>query len=182
MATMRILFLLALLFPVAGWADDALWKLLAQGGQVVLMRHTITEPGTGDPEGMRLEDCATQRNLSEEGRAHARRIGEALKARGIPAGSVIASPWCRCMETAKLVFGRAEASPALSNLFGRRDNRERQVGEMKKLIVKEAGNRFLVSHGSTISALTGVYLGTGEMVVVMPEDSSFRVVGRLQVP
>lgn len=148
-----------------------------------MIRHTITEPGSGDPPGMRLDDCATQRNLSDEGRAHARRIGEGLKKRRIPVGSVIASPWCRCLETARLVFGRVDgSSTALSNLFGRQENRERQAAEMKKLVVREQANRFLVSHGSTIAALTGVYLGTGEMVVVTPAgDGTFAVKGKLRL-
>ena len=160
-----------------------MWKLLQAGGQVVLIRHALTEPGTGDPPGMRLDDCATQRNLSDEGRAHARRIGEGLKKRGIPVASVVSSPWCRCVETAKLAFGRVtETSAALSNLFGRHEKRDAQVKEMWKLIQREKANRFLVSHGSTISALTGVYLGTGEMVIVTPAaNGEYTVRGRLSV-
>jgi broad specificity phosphatase PhoE len=183
MAGMRTALLLLALLPLGAQADEKLWQLLRAGGQVVLMRHTITDPGSGDPPGMRLDDCATQRNLSDEGRAHARRIGEGLKKRGIPAGSVVSSPWCRCVETAKLALGRVDAtSSALSNLFGRHENRERQAAEMRKLVVREKANRFLVSHGSTISALTGVYLGTGEMVVVTPAaDGSFAVRGKLRL-
>ena len=180
---MRLVVLLSFLCAHPAFAQDDPWTLLAGGGQVVLIRHTLTEPGTGDPPGMRLDDCATQRNLSDEGRAHARRIGVGLKKRGIPVGRVIASPWCRCVETAKLAFGRVdETSGALANLFGRHENRERQVAQMKKLLVGEKANRFLVSHGSTISALTGVYLGTGEMVVVTPAaDGSFAVRGKLRL-
>lgn len=180
---MRLALLFSLLCALPAWGQEDLWKLLEAGGQVVLIRHTLTEPGTGDPAGMRLGDCATQRNLSGEGRAHARRIGEGLQKRGIPVGSVVSSPWCRCVETAKLAFGRVtETSSALSNLFGRQEKRERQVAGMKKLLVKESANRFLVSHGSTISALTGVYLGTGEMVVLTPAGKgSFAVRGKLSL-
>ena len=65
-------------------ADETLWKLLEGGGRVVLVRHAITTPGVGDPEGMRLDDCRTQRNLTDAGRAHARSIGEAFRARKVP--------------------------------------------------------------------------------------------------
>jgi broad specificity phosphatase PhoE len=174
--------LLSLLCAHPAWAQDDLWALLEKGGQVVLIRHALTVPGTGDPPGMRLDDCATQRNLSDEGRAHARRIGEALRKRAIPVGRVVSSPWCRCVETAKLAFGRVdETSSALANLFGRHENRDRQVAGMKRLVVKEKANRFLVSHGSTLSALTGVYLGAGEMVVLTPGEGSFAVRGRLSL-
>ena len=177
---MRILALVILLLPFGLHADDRLWELLQRGGQVVLIRHTLTEPGTGDPPGFRLEDCATQRNLSEAGRAHARRIGEAFRQRHIPVARVLSSPWCRCVETAKLAFGKAEVATPLSNLFGRPENRERQVAAMKKHIQKERANLVLVSHGSTIAALTDVYLGTGEMVIVTPRGKgAFTVRGRL---
>jgi broad specificity phosphatase PhoE len=131
---------------------------------------------------MRLDDCTTQRNLSDEGRAHARRIGEAFRKRQVPVGRVLSSPWCRCVETAQLAFGRAEVAEPLSNLFGRPENRERQVAAMKKLLLKTERNLVLVSHGSTISALTGISPGTGEMVVVQPQGAGrFEVLGRLSL-
>lgn len=83
--------------------------------------------------------CSTQRNLSEEGRRHARRIGEEFRKRQIPVGRVLSSPWCRCQETARLAFGTAEISGPLSNLFGRYENRDPQVREMRALLA-EAGN------------------------------------------
>lgn len=181
-ATIFATLLAAATAPAA--ADDELWAQLARGGQVVLIRHTITTPGMGDPPGMRLDDCSTQRNLSDEGRAHARRIGAAFRERGIAVERVLASPWCRCVETARLAFGRAETSPPLGNLFGRPENREQQVKAMRALVGahRGPGNLVLVSHGSTIVALTGVSPGTGEMVVVTPQGADrFEVRGRLNV-
>src|SRR3990170_1703419 len=81
MTCMRIVALVLALLAFPALASDELWELLRAGGQVVLVRHTLTTPGVGDPEGMRLEDCSTQRNLSDEGRAHARRIGTAFRER-----------------------------------------------------------------------------------------------------
>jgi broad specificity phosphatase PhoE len=174
---MRVLALVLLLFPFTAFANEALWAQLEAGGQVILIRHTITTPGAGDPPGMRLDDCGTQRNLTEEGRAHARRIGEEFRRRKIPVERVLSSPWCRCLETARLAFAKAEVSTALNNLYGRYGNRERQIEEMKKLIsAKRKGNVILVSHGSTILALTGVSPGTGGMVVVSADG---KVLGRL---
>src|SRR6185436_604948 len=84
---------------------------------VILMRHAATEPGLGDPQGFRIGDCATQRNLSEAGRADARRIGERFTAERVPIARVYTSPWCRCRETAMLAFGRAEDWDPLSSFF-----------------------------------------------------------------
>jgi broad specificity phosphatase PhoE len=174
---MRIWLWLLLLLPAPGFADEALWGLLAGGGQVILIRHTITTPGAGDPPGMKLDDCSTQRNLTEEGRAHARRIGEEFRKRRIPVERVLSSPWCRCLETARLAFGEAEVSGALGNLFGRQENRKRQVAQLKRIISRRTkGNLVLVTHGSTILALIGVSPGTGEMVLVSPDG---KLLGRL---
>ena len=65
-------------------ADDAAnaWKALRAGGHVALMRHTDAPGGVGDPPGFRVDDCATQRNLSEKGRQDATKIGARLQRKG----------------------------------------------------------------------------------------------------
>jgi broad specificity phosphatase PhoE len=173
------------LMPAAtAGASEHLWTLLKAGGQVVLIRHAITTPGVGDPPGMRLDDCSSQRNLTDEGRRDARRLGEAFRARGLPVDRVLSSPWCRCLETARLAFGAAEPWSPLSNLFGRPEQRAEQVRQMQALVGEQrtGGNLVLVSHGSTISVLTGVSLDTSEMVVVTPlGGGQFTVAGRLRL-
>lgn len=180
---MKVLALLLLLsLPGFAQADEALWKLLAKGGQVLMIRHGLTTPGVGDPPGFRLEDCATQRNLSEEGRAEARKLGEALRARAVPVGEVLASPWCRCVETARLAFGRSTSWDALSNVFGRPENVAAQLKALRPRVAAHRGreNLVLVTHGSTTHALTGVSPATGEIVVLTPGGrEGFRVAGRL---
>jgi phosphohistidine phosphatase SixA len=160
-------FLACLLISGGARADEKLWSLLQGGGHVVLIRHAVTTPGAGDPAGFRLDDCATQRNLTDAGRRHAQRIGAEWRARKIPVERVLSSPWCRCIETAKLAFGSAEISRPLSNLFGRYENREAQVRALRELAAaKGKGNIVMVTHGSTIAALTGIHPGTGEMVIL----------------
>jgi phosphohistidine phosphatase SixA len=167
----------------AAMASDDLWALLEGGGQVILIRHAVTTPGVGDPPGMRLDDCSTQRNLTDEGRSQARRTGEAFRARGIAVDRVLASPWCRCLETARLAFGNpAEISESLGNLFGRQENQARQVIELQAMVGtwRAKGNLVLVSHGSTILALTGVSPEPAEMVIATPQPGrKFAVAGRL---
>jgi phosphohistidine phosphatase SixA len=186
LAALAALLLLAVSAVPAGAADrDAVWTLLQRGGQVVMIRHAETTPGAGDPPGMRLDDCATQRNLSGEGRRHARRLGEAFQARGVPIARVLSSPWCRCLETARLAFGAAEVWTPLANLYGRGDRRAEQVAEMRTLLAapRSAGTLVLLSHGSTISALTGATPEPAEVVVVALDDRARPVVtGRLTVP
>jgi phosphohistidine phosphatase SixA len=175
---------LLLLLPAPVAADEAMWTLLRGGGQVVLIRHGLTTPGVGDPPGFRLEDCATQRNLNDEGRRESERVGAAFRARQVPVERVLTSPWCRCIETARLAgWGGAEVWAPLSNLFGRPENRDEQVKQMRARVSERpgAGNLVLVTHGSTIAALTGINPGTAEMVVVTPQGGGrFAVAGRLR--
>ena len=107
------------LIPWHGWATagaDA-EALLRKGGVVVVFRHALA-PGTFDPPGLRLGDCSTQRNLSDEGRAQARRVGEWFRERQLQPAAVRSSPWCRCMDSATLAFGAAQAWAALGSPHG----------------------------------------------------------------
>jgi broad specificity phosphatase PhoE len=182
----NLLGLLLAIVPLAAQADEALWKLLQQGGQVLFIRHAATTPGVGDPEGFRLEDCKTQRLLSEEGRAQAKRLGETLGKRRVPIGQVVSSPWCRCIDTAELAFGRVdERWGALGNLFGRSQAAQAQVTDMRRRIGAYRGksNLVLISHGSTAAALAGVSPDQAEIVVLTPlGGDKFRIAGRIAPP
>lgn len=181
---MRWLLLALTLAFAPAQADEALWNALREGGHVLYIRHSLTTPGFGDPPGFELEDCSTQRNLSGEGRAQARRMGEALRKRGVPIGEVLSSPWCRCVETARLAFGRAQTWTPLSNLHGRHENAEQQVRALRPRIVAHAGkdNLVLVAHGSVAAALIGERPAMGEILVLKPQPPDFSVVGRLSLP
>jgi phosphohistidine phosphatase SixA len=179
-----LVVLAALAAAAPARADERVWSLVKSGGQAIFVRHAITTPGVGDPPGMRLADCSTQRNLSDAGRAHAARVGEAFRARAIAVDRILSSPWCRCLETARLAFGSPEPWAPLGNLFGRPENRAAQVEALRALASERrtGGNVVLVTHGSTISALTGINPDTAEMVVVTPlGDGRFVVAGRLTV-
>jgi broad specificity phosphatase PhoE len=169
--------------PVTAADNEALWALLRQGGQAIVIRHASTEPGVGDPPGFRLDDCATQRNLSAAGRQEARRIGEAFRARGIPIGQVLSSRWCRCLETGRLAFGAVEAWTPLDSLFGDRSREPEQTGSVRARVSQPpaGGNLILVTHGVNISVLTGILPAQGEMVLLTPRgNGAFRVAGRLR--
>lgn len=176
---------LAALVPhafAAGSDDEQIWKLLKSGGQVVLMRHTVTPPGVGDPPGMNIDDCSTQRNLTDEGRRQATAIGEVVRSHGIEFDRVLSSPLCRCLDTARLAFGRVEAIRTAVNPRAGIEDKPREVREMRALATEKrrGGNVVLVSHGTTIAAVTGINPEPGEMLVVTPQgDGRFELRGRL---
>ena len=172
--------------PTKSFAQADAWALLRQPGHVVFMRHSDApgSGGYGDPPGFKLEDCATQRNLSDEGRAHARRTGEAFRKNGVTFDRVLTSPWCRCKETAQLAMGKeAEPFAPLSNLVGRSEHGESQVKALKAYLAGLDGKTraLFVTHGIVINALTGVSPASGEMVIVKPGPGGEpTVVGRLK--
>jgi phosphohistidine phosphatase SixA len=181
--------LIALTLAVAlaaapGRADEAAaWTALRAGAHVALMRHTDAPGGTGDPPGFKLEDCTTQRNLSDKGRAEAAQIGTRLKAEGIAFEKILSSPWCRCMDTARLLdMGPVEPAPTFSNVVVLRDQTEALTKGARALIAdwRGAGTLLVVTHGANIRALTGISPATGEIVVVdAAEDGSIEPVGRI---
>jgi phosphohistidine phosphatase SixA len=168
---------------VAG-ADDAAdaWKALRAGGHVALMRHADAPGGVGDPPGFRVDDCATQRNLSEKGRADAEKIGSRLKREGIAFEKILSSLWCRCIDTAKLLnLGTVETEATFGNVVVLKDQRQILTTGARALIAQwtAGGNLLVVTHGANIQALTGVWLASGEIVVVKGGSDRTEPVGRL---
>ncbi len=177
MPTRRLLPLLFLpgLARAAPTALDAL-----RAGGIVLFRHALA-PGGGDPAGMRLGDCATQRNLDARGRAQAAAIGAAL--RDVEVGAVLASQWCRTLETAEIAFpGRVTPEPAFNSFFGDRAAGPAQTAAARALLAQWRGPGALVvvTHQVNITALTRIFPGSGEGVVL--RRGSLDVAGRLPPP
>ena len=163
--------------------EEALWTALGTGEAVALIRHALA-PGTGDPTGFKLDDCATQRNLSEEGRRQARQIGNAFRDNGITSAQVWSSRWCRCLETAQLLeLGPVQPLPSLDSFFSQRERGTAQTAALREFLSQpyEGPTRVLVTHQVNITALTGIMPGSGEMVVVQPtSDGDMRVMGQLE--
>jgi broad specificity phosphatase PhoE len=177
----------ALALPGTALAAEDLWARLRRGNAVLLMRHATTEPGLGDPKGYRLDDCRTQRNLSEEGRAEARRVGERLARERVTVERVYSSPWCRCRDTAQLAFGRFEEWEPLSSVFDFPDREPDYSERVKKRIATvgrpgRRGNVAMVTHNVNIAALTRESVAPAEIVVVEAQGCcGLRMLGRLRL-
>ncbi len=180
---MRGLLVVTALFTV--WSQVAYaqngWSALQSGG-IVLFRHALA-PGTGDPTNFRLSDCSTQRNLSNEGRTQARRIGEQFRARNISVAKVLTSQWCRARETAQLAFpGLVRNEPAFNSFFGDRSTEAKQTRAARQILSQWGGPGVLVvvTHQVNITALTGVMPASGEGVVVRMRGTEVEVLGRIK--
>lgn len=163
-------------------ATEVGWALLREGGQVVLLVNA-NAPGHGDPANFDIDNCRTQRNLSDRGRQQARRIGALFAARAEPVEQVYSSRYCRALETARLAFGDrlVEAKDALDSIAGDPDGAEDADKAALELIraYSGSGNLVLVTHPENVAALTGVRAREGEAVIVAPHEDGLAVIGRI---
>jgi phosphohistidine phosphatase SixA len=169
----------------AAAADASLLAKLREGGYVLYMRHASTDFSQNDAASRSYEDCANQRNLTDKGREEARSVAAQIQRLRIPLGEVLASPFCRTMETARLSFGRAKAMQEVRGGPARADDPKRYDG-LKKLLsapVAKGANLAIVSHGNPFHAVAGPpYLAEGEIAVVEPRgDGRFSVIGRIRL-
>ena len=169
----------------ASIACAADWSVLKEPGTIALIRHADA-PGVGDPEGWRLDDCSTQRNLSERGRRQARALGEAFRANAIAADKVIASQWCRAVETATLMqLGPVAQQSAFNNAYVLSGKRAELTRAARDVLAGWNGRGLLVvvTHGDNIQLLAGVMPSQGEIVAVRRnavDPAKLTIVGRIR--
>lgn len=167
-------------YPARASEENA-WAAL-RSGAVVIFRHA-NAPGVGDPEGFRLDDCATQRNLGEAGRRQAMAIGERLRSERIPIAAVLSSQWCRARDTAQIAFpGQVRLEPAFNSFFDDR-SRSPEFTDRARAIVsawRGPGTMVIVTHQVNISALTAIAPADGEGIVLRPRAGGFDIVGRIR--
>lgn len=165
----RPLAAVAILLALPAQADP-LAKAQAMGADVLFLRHALA-PGTGDPANFQLGDCATQRNLSQEGRTQAAAIGAALRAAGLPIAQVQSSQWCRARETALLLdLGPVIEEPGLNSFFGNPDARQPTLDRLQAALAalpegSEDGLTVMVTHQVVITAVTGRTVPSGGAVL-----------------
>jgi len=161
---------------------NQLWNSLKLPDHFAFVRHAIA-PGIGDPPEFTVGNCQTQRNLSDEGRKQAEKIGKQFHQNGIKHASIFSSQWCRCLETARLLdLGNVQELPIINSFFGRSENAGLQTETLKQWLFSQnlEGVTVLVSHQVNITALTGMYPASGEIIIVRRKPpSDFEVVGTI---
>ena len=162
----------------------ALTEALKKGGYTLFFRHTATDQSKGDQDKPVIADCRTQRNLSREGRVEARSIGQTFDQLQIPVGQILASPYCRAMETARLGFARAEPTDALVEQKPQNDATAKIAESGLRPLLAAAPiagtNTVLVSHGFNLRVISGFALAEGETAVYRPDGKGgFDLVARV---
>src|SRR5262245_58542484 len=165
--------------------DTAAWAALRGDGHVALIRHASAPGPAGDPAGYKVDDCATQRKLSEQGRADARALGERFRTAQVKVGKVVRSQWCRCRQTAELMnFGPPEAAPTFTHAYVLHSRRDELTAGARAMIGawRGPGTLVIVTHGENIQLMLGLRPREGEVIVVTPDhgnEKKMRLVGRM---
>jgi phosphohistidine phosphatase SixA len=144
---------------------------------VLYLRHTETpEDGTDQPGS--LGDCTRQRALNDAGRADAGALGAALRQLDVPVGRVLASPYCRTLDTAELAFGRAVVEDGLLTPTPATQGRTtRALRELLSTVPEEGDNTVLVGHLTNLRLLSTASPDEGGTVVFRPDGEGFVLIG-----
>jgi len=187
----QIQFALLIAFMLVGGTADAAedtalaWAALRSDGHVALIRHAPAPGAVGDPSDYKLDDCTTQRNLSEQGRAEAAALGARFRMQQVKVGKIVSSQWCRCKQTAELMnIGPVEDAPTFNNAFVLNAAPDALTAGARETIGawRGPGTLVVVTHGENIMAMLGVRPREGEVIVVAPDPASenkMRLIGRI---
>ena len=176
-----IIIFISLTTPIKADLYKNLINQLEDGGKLIFIRHAYA-PGNGDPAGFNLNDCSTQRNLSDDGRKQAQRIGEFFTKNKIEIDKVLSSEWCRCKETAKIAFKNYSTNGFLNSFYSAKfyKNKDEQITAFNNYIknFKSKKNLILVTHYVFISEVLNYGPSSGEIVV---SDKNLNIIGSLEI-
>ena len=158
------------------YSSDLILNSLKEEGKIIFIRHAIA-PGNGDPDNFDINDCETQRNLSEEGVEQSKNIGIFFEENKIKIDKILSSEWCRCKDTAKIAFNNFETFDSLNSFYDEKfaQNEDIQIQNLKKYIKswKSDKNLILVTHFVVISSILNVGISSGEMII---SDKNYNII------
>ena len=176
-----IIIFISLTTPIKADLYKNLINQLEDGGKLIFIRHAYA-PGNGDPAGFNLNDCSTQRNLSDDGRKQAQRIGEFFTKNKIEIDKVLSSEWCRCKETAKIAFKNYSTNSFLNSFYSSKfsKNKDKQVKAFNYYIknLENKKNLIFVTHYVFISEVLNYGPSSGEIVV---SDKNLNIIGSIEI-
>ena len=153
-------------------------SILKDGGKLIFIRHAYA-PGSADPDGFDISNCASQRNLNIDGIEQSKLIGQIFIDNDIMINKVLSSEWCRCKQTAEYAFNNYETKSFLNSFFSQEfsHNKDKQLKELKEYIKNWNGkkNLIFVTHFVVIFEILNLSTSSGEIVVT---DKDFNILTR----
>ncbi len=142
-------------------SPDALLELLQHGGYIMYIRHAATDHSQQDKDLSDFSKCDLQRNLSQQGKDESRVLGDAIKILNIKIEGVYTSPYCRCVDTAKIAFGRYKIVNDMRATFAvNLEESNLLVSVLKRqlsTIPKQGFNTVLLGHTANLRELTQIW-------------------------
>ena len=162
-------------------SNKNLMKQLKDGEKLIFIRHAYA-PGSGDPNNFNLNDCSTQRNLSDRGKKQAEHIGSIFRENKIEIDEVYSSEWCRCKETAEIAFTNFTTKNFLNSFYSSNyaKNKTKQIKDLMKFVKKNdfEKNIIFVTHYVLISEVLDYAPSSGEIIV---SDKEFNMIGSIKI-
>ena len=156
--------------PVSATPDHL--SQIQEGGYVLFIRHGPTDSAYPDQVPVDLNDCTTQRPLTDAGRQLMMQMGEYIRQAGIPIGKIYSSPLCRAKETADLLFGqgRYEVDNGLMYVAALTDAEKQPIIARTQTLLSSAVtpgvNRVLVAHGPNMVEVMEYFPVEGTLVII----------------
>lgn len=175
----------------------AVVEALRGGGYTIYFRHAATDWSSDDRIARKGDwtscDPAEMRQLSDAGRAAARRIGAAIRALGIPVGRVLSSEYCRSADTAReMGLGEVETTRDIMNMRAAAyvGGREAVIRRARRVLTEGPPspdvNQVVVGHGNLMRAATDAYASEGGSGIYAPRrgagagaEDGFALIARL---
>ena len=176
-----IIIFISLTTSIKADSNKDLLKQLTEGGKLIFIRHAYA-PGSGDPDNFNLNDCSTQRNLSDRGKKQAEHIGTIFRENKIEIDEVYSSEWCRCKETAEIAFTNFTTKNFLNSFYSSNyaKNKTKQIKDLMKFVKKNnfEKNIIFVTHYVLISEVLDYAPSSGEIIV---SDKDFNMIGSIKI-
>ena len=175
------IFFIYITSSVEAESSENLIKELKLGNKLIFIRHAYA-PGVGDPKNFKIKDCQTQRNLNEDGKKQAKKIGDFFVKNKIPFDKVYSSEWCRCKDTALIAFKEFETKDFLNSFYSKKfsKNKKEQIENLFKFVKKIPNfkNTIFITHYVVISETLNYKPSSGEIIIA---DKEFNKIDSMEV-
>ena len=163
----HIIFTILFFSFLINYSAEAYWEPAKNGDKIILIRHSKA-PGFGDPPGFKIEDCSTQRNLSDDGILQARKIGKFFLINQIEFSEILTSEWCRCKDTInEMNIGNWKTFPGLNSFFQNFSKKKLVLSLLYDKLNNIKKDEFIlfVTHQVVISEITNISPPSGGIVI-----------------
>jgi phosphohistidine phosphatase SixA len=169
-------------------ATPAQLQAIREGGYVLFIRHGPTDTSQPDQVPIDLDDCSTQRPLSDAGRDIMRDVAHQFHLADIPFSEVYSSPMCRACQTAAIIFGDDgyRVDPNLMYVAALTSSEKQPIIartlELLSTPVEPGSNRILVAHGPNMVEVMEYFPVEGTLVIIRPhaDGSGFDYIASIE--